>query len=135
MLKSPSISITQPKHFLLVAAIFICSHAFSQNTGGTVKSFVIHAKTLANTGGENPDRNAEDAVKEKLAKRQANAAAALLRLNEPAHVWKLLKHNDYDPRGRSYLIHLMGHYPFHPNKDMTRFFIGGTFTNLNTIEP
>ena len=32
-------------------------------------------------------------------------------------------------------IHLKGHYPFHPNKDPTRFFIGGTYNNLNTIRP
>ncbi len=31
-------------------------------------------------------------------------------------------------------IHLNGHYPFHPNKDYTRFFIGGTYTNLQKIK-
>jgi serine/threonine protein kinase/formylglycine-generating enzyme required for sulfatase activity len=50
---------------------------------------------------------AEDA-KEKLAKRQANAAVALLRMNQPEKVWPLLKHS-HDPRVRSYLIHR-----FHP---------------------
>jgi formylglycine-generating enzyme required for sulfatase activity len=47
--------------------------------------------------------SAEDA-KEKLAKRQANAAVALLRMNQPGKVWPLLKHSR-DPRVRSYLIH------------------------------
>jgi formylglycine-generating enzyme required for sulfatase activity len=45
--------------------------------------------------------------KEKLAKRQANAAVALLRLNQPEKVWPLLKHGP-DPRARSYLIHRFG---------------------------
>ena len=43
-------------------------------------------------------------AQEKLAKRQANAAVALLRMNQPAKVWPLLKHSP-DPRVRSYLIH------------------------------
>jgi formylglycine-generating enzyme required for sulfatase activity len=46
-------------------------------------------------------------AKEKLAKRQANAAVALLRMNQPAKVWPLLKRSAEpdDPRVRSYLIH------------------------------
>jgi formylglycine-generating enzyme required for sulfatase activity len=47
---------------------------------------------------------ADEDAREKLAKRQANAAVALLRLNQPAKVWPLLKHSS-DPRVRSYLIH------------------------------
>jgi formylglycine-generating enzyme required for sulfatase activity len=43
-------------------------------------------------------------VQEKLAKRQANAAVALLRMNQPAKVWPLLAHSP-DPRVRSYLTH------------------------------
>src|SRR5262249_50914363 len=46
-------------------------------------------------------------AKEKLAKRQANAAVALLRKHQPAKVWPLLKHRP-DPRVRSYLIHRLG---------------------------
>ncbi len=42
--------------------------------------------------------------KERLAKRQANAAVALLKLNQSEKVWPLLKHSP-DPRVRSYLIH------------------------------
>jgi eukaryotic-like serine/threonine-protein kinase len=52
--------------------------------------------------------DAKDDAKEKLAKRQANGAVALLRMNQPAKVWPLLKHSP-DPRARSYLIHRL--YP------------------------
>jgi formylglycine-generating enzyme required for sulfatase activity len=45
--------------------------------------------------------------KETLAKRQANAAVALLKMNRPAKVWPLLKHSP-DPRVRSYLVHWLG---------------------------
>ena len=48
----------------------------------------------------------EDA-KEKLAKRKANAAVALLRMHQPENVWPLLKHSP-DPSVRSYLIHRLG---------------------------
>ena len=48
--------------------------------------------------------DAKDEAKEKLAKRQANAAVALLKMNQPDKVWPLLKHSP-DPRVRSYLIH------------------------------
>jgi len=48
--------------------------------------------------------DAKDDAKEKLAKRQANAAVALLRMDQPGKVWPLLKHSP-DPRVRSYLIH------------------------------
>jgi formylglycine-generating enzyme required for sulfatase activity/tetratricopeptide (TPR) repeat protein len=44
-----------------------------------------------------------DADKEELAKRQANAAVALLRLGQAGAVWPLLQHQP-DPRLRSYLI-------------------------------
>ncbi|MDA1051276.1 MAG: protein kinase [Planctomycetota bacterium] len=45
-----------------------------------------------------------DAAKESLAKQQANAAVALLRMDQGDAVWPLLKHSP-DPRTRSYLIH------------------------------
>jgi formylglycine-generating enzyme required for sulfatase activity len=45
-----------------------------------------------------------DADKERLAKRQAEAAVALLRLGRADKVWPLLQHRP-DPRLRSYLIH------------------------------
>ena len=48
-----------------------------------------------------------DERREKLAKRQANAAVALLRMNQPEMIWPLLNRRDKpdDPRVRSYLIH------------------------------
>ncbi len=51
--------------------------------------------------------DAQDDAKETLAKRQANAAVALLRMNQAAKVWPLLQHSP-DPRVRSYLIHRLG---------------------------
>jgi serine/threonine protein kinase/formylglycine-generating enzyme required for sulfatase activity len=53
------------------------------------------------------DLPSSDAKREKLAKRQANAAVALLRLSQPEKVWPLLKHSP-DPRVRSYLVHRLG---------------------------
>jgi formylglycine-generating enzyme required for sulfatase activity len=47
---------------------------------------------------------AKDDEKERLAKRQANAAVALLKMNQPAQAWQVFKHGP-DPRARSYLIH------------------------------
>jgi len=43
-------------------------------------------------------------VKDRLARRQANAAVALLRLGREQRVWPILQHCP-DPRTRSYLIH------------------------------
>jgi formylglycine-generating enzyme required for sulfatase activity len=45
-----------------------------------------------------------DDAKERLAKRQASAAVALLRLGQADRVWPLLQHRP-DPRLRSYLVH------------------------------
>ena len=42
-----------------------------------------------------------------LARRQANAAAALMRLGEPELAWPLL-HHSRDPRRRTYLLHRLG---------------------------
>ncbi len=49
-----------------------------------------------------PDTDLE--TKNRLAKRQANAAAALLRMNESARVWPLLASSP-DPSARTYMIH------------------------------
>jgi serine/threonine protein kinase/formylglycine-generating enzyme required for sulfatase activity len=49
------------------------------------------------------DLPCSDPKREALAKRQANAAVALLRMNQPEKVWPLLRHSP-DPRVRSYLI-------------------------------
>ena len=52
------------------------------------------------------DLPSSDENREKLAKRQANAAVALLKMNRPEKVWPLLKRTPPDdPRVRSYLIH------------------------------
>jgi formylglycine-generating enzyme required for sulfatase activity len=53
------------------------------------------------------DQQKAEEEKERLAKRQANAAVALLRMGQPGRVWPLLKHSP-DPRVRSYLIHRFG---------------------------
>ncbi len=60
--------------------------------GGLVSASVWHRPLI-------PDDS-----KENLAKRQANAAVALLRLGRAETVWPLLQHSP-DPRLRSYLIH------------------------------
>jgi serine/threonine protein kinase/formylglycine-generating enzyme required for sulfatase activity len=49
---------------------------------------------------------ASEAAREKLAKRQATAAVALLQMNQPSKVWPLFRHRP-DPRARSYLIHAL----------------------------
>jgi eukaryotic-like serine/threonine-protein kinase len=55
------------------------------------------------------DLPSSDDRREQLAKRQVNAAAALLRLGQPEKVWPLLKRTPPDdPRVRSYLIHRLG---------------------------
>jgi formylglycine-generating enzyme required for sulfatase activity/protein-S-isoprenylcysteine O-methyltransferase Ste14 len=62
----------------------------------------IHKKLAA-------DLPSSDDRREKLAKRQVNAAVALLRLGQPEKVWPLLKRAPPDdPRVRSYLIHRLG---------------------------
>lgn len=53
------------------------------------------------------------AAKTKLAKRQANAAVALLKLDQPAKVWPLLKHSP-DPTLRSFVIDRMGPFGVDP---------------------
>ena len=63
------------------------------------------AVTLGNAEvAKHPAKNASEGDKEALAKRQANAAVLLLRLDAADHVWPLLKHSPA-PRVRSYLIH------------------------------
>ncbi len=44
------------KHYLLLFLLLIARHSFSQSTSGKVTSFTINAKTLQNTGGEDPNR-------------------------------------------------------------------------------
>ncbi|MSR58765.1 MAG: hypothetical protein EXS05_14120 [Planctomycetaceae bacterium] len=47
------------------------------------------------------------AAQEEVAQQNANAAVALLRMNQPEKVWPLFKHSP-DPTVRSYLIHRLG---------------------------
>ena len=56
------------------------------------------------------DMPSSDEKREKLAKRQANAAVALLKMGQAEKVWPLLKRSKEpdDPRVRSYLIHGFG---------------------------
>jgi serine/threonine protein kinase/formylglycine-generating enzyme required for sulfatase activity len=53
------------------------------------------------------DLPSSDEQRDRLAKRQANAAVALLRMGRPEQVWPLLQHRN-DPRRRSYVIHRLG---------------------------
>jgi len=68
--------------------------------------------------GKSP-RNAKEDTKEELAKRQANAAVALLRMDQPAKVWPLLLHSP-DPRVRSYLIDRLGPFGADPIRIVKR---------------
>ncbi len=94
--------------------------AFDDDSGGNLNAFLIYTAakddtykiytaSLDKAGAfrltivEAIDEN----VKERLAKRQANAAVALLKMNQPDKVWPMLKHSP-DPRVRSYLIHCFG---------------------------
>ncbi len=52
------------------------------------------------------DLPSSDEKRERLARRQANAGVALLRMNKSEKVWPLLTHSR-DPRVRSYLIHCL----------------------------
>ena len=54
-----------------------------------------------------PGPHASEEAKEALARRQASAAVALLKMDHADEVWPLLKHSP-DPRVRSYLIHRLG---------------------------
>ncbi len=55
-------------------------------------------------------RDSDEEARERHARRQTNAAVALLKLGQPSGVWPLLRHSP-DPRTRSYLVHLFS--PLH----------------------
>jgi formylglycine-generating enzyme required for sulfatase activity len=59
-------------------------------------------------------------AKDRPAKRQANAAVALLRLKHETKVWPLLQHRP-DPRRRSYLIHRFSPLEVDPSQVLTQF--------------
>jgi formylglycine-generating enzyme required for sulfatase activity len=60
-------------------------------------------ETLALTLDVRPTQEGKD----QLAKRQANAAVALLRMHQAEQAWPVLQHRP-DPRVRSYLVHRLG---------------------------
>jgi eukaryotic-like serine/threonine-protein kinase len=64
------------------------------------------ALTVRELDKKPPEKATED-QKELLARRQANAAVALLRLGVPEQVWPTLRFSP-DPRVRSYIIHWLG---------------------------
>ena len=63
--------------------------------------------------------DAPDQDKEMQAKRQANAGAALLRMDCPKRAWPLLKHSP-DPRARNYLIHRLARLSVDPKSIIAR---------------
>jgi formylglycine-generating enzyme required for sulfatase activity len=65
-------------------------------------AMLLVVTALANELDRKP--SSEDDGKERLAKRQANAAVALLKLGQPAKAWPLMQSSS-DPTARSYLIH------------------------------
>jgi formylglycine-generating enzyme required for sulfatase activity/class 3 adenylate cyclase len=67
------------------------------------RAVVVCRKTLDSA----LDKERTEEEKEGLAKRQANAGVALLRLGSAENVWRLLTHSP-DSRARSYLIHRLG---------------------------
>ncbi|MFN0017371.1 MAG: protein kinase domain-containing protein [Pirellulaceae bacterium] len=64
--------------------------------------------------------DAKETAREKLACRQASAAVALLKVNQPAKVWPLLRHHP-DPRVRSYIIHRLSLFGADPSVIIQRF--------------
>jgi len=61
-----------------------------------------------------PSTKATEHDKEVLAKRQANAALALVRLGAPQHVWPMLRHTP-DPTTRSYIIDRIANFGVDPD--------------------
>ncbi|MGI9517348.1 MAG: formylglycine-generating enzyme family protein, partial [Pirellulaceae bacterium] len=62
----------------------------------------------------------DDDAKESLAKRQANAAVMLLRMNAADSVWPLLTHSP-DPRVRTYIIHWLSPLGGNPHQIIDQF--------------
>ena len=75
------------------------SMVFPKRHFDQVRTVEILAKAVAQPLSPDPT----DAANEILAKRQANAAAALLRFGDAKDVWPLLK-GSRDPRVRSYIV-------------------------------
>lgn len=89
--------------------LFELLSAASEKQFGTIfNKLDLHREQAVALGNaevsKTPAEDASEADKEALAKRQANAAVMLLRMDAPDQVWPLLKHSP-DPRVRSYIIH------------------------------
>jgi formylglycine-generating enzyme required for sulfatase activity len=69
--------------------------------------------------GKEPFRDTRPEDKDKLARRKAAAAVALLRMGKAESVWPLLKHGP-DPAVRSYLIHRLSPMDADPRTIITR---------------
>jgi serine/threonine protein kinase/formylglycine-generating enzyme required for sulfatase activity len=86
-------------------------NAFIAFVAPRTETYRIHAASL---NGAAPfslvvEETNSEASKDRLGKRRASAAVALLNLNVPELVWPLLKHSP-DPSDRSQLVHRFGPY-------------------------
>jgi formylglycine-generating enzyme required for sulfatase activity len=104
MSKRGGIWITATLALVLVVAVTGWLRAGGDKDGGQRDRAIAKWKRLL----EEP-KPAEDqlAARDALAKRQAEAATALLRLGQPERVWPLLRHGP-DPSLRSYLVRDLG---------------------------
>ncbi|MGI9516084.1 MAG: formylglycine-generating enzyme family protein, partial [Pirellulaceae bacterium] len=82
-----------------------------------------HARAIELGNAEidkSPAKDASEDERKALARRQANAAVMLLRIDAPNQVWPLLKHSS-DPRVRSYIIHWLSPRGGDANAIITRY--------------
>jgi len=85
-----------------------------------VKDRGAEAITCLQTELQKPLRPEEtEEARERLGQRQANAALALLRLEQPDPVWRLLEHHS-DPRGRSWFVARLPSYGIEPQILLSR---------------
>jgi hypothetical protein len=101
--------------------------AFDDDSGGQQNALIVYAAAkdetcrvyAASFKGAGAfvltvtETDGTDDAREALAKRQANAAVALVRLGVPDQAWPVLKHSR-DPRSRSYLIHRLAPFGADP---------------------
>jgi eukaryotic-like serine/threonine-protein kinase len=80
------------------------------------------AAVCRRTLNESVELQETDADKERLAKRQANAAVVLMRLGQDDAGWPALLRSRPDPRVRSYLIHRFSPLGGDPAKIVRRFY-------------
>jgi serine/threonine protein kinase/formylglycine-generating enzyme required for sulfatase activity len=75
---------------------------------------------------------ATEEAKERLAKRQANAAVALLRMDRRDKVWPLFRHSQ-DPRLRSYLLHRLSPLGVNPRDVLARLEIESEISSRRVL--